>query len=507
MYKQSILLNGQQLSIEDVHKVAVLKVNVEICPQALSKVKEARKVILEMLDSDIPIYGFNRGVGANKDREIEPTFYEEYNRNLILSHSAGVGPEASEAVVRATMLARLNTLLLGCTGIQPEIVMMYKEFLNKEIHPVVPERGSVGVGDITCLSHIGLAMIGEGEVHYKAEKKTAAEALKKARLQPIKLGPKDGLAIVSSNALAAGKGALVLKEVTDILEMAEIIYSLSLEGLNGNVSPLDKGAYKVRPFPGQEVSASNVRKYLQNSYLWQSNQTKALQDPLCFRDACQVHGTVRDSLEYVSNYMNLQLNSSDDNPCLLFEEKRIIACSNYEVLTWVLGFEMLGNALNHLAKIACYRTIKLSTPSFTGLPRFLSPSKETIAFGTIQKTFTSLANEIRHLSNPSSSDYFSLAEDIEDHASNSMHVVTKTATIIDNLYYILGIEAMHAAQAIDLRRENNLGVGTATAYTLFRSKVPFLDKDRNLSIDINEAYKLLKSGELLEKVKLATNKG
>jgi histidine ammonia-lyase len=374
------------------------------------------------------------------------------------------------------MLVRLNTLLLGCTGIQPEIVTLYMDFLNNEIHPILPERSSVGVADISCLAHIGLAMIGEGEVYYKGVRMSSIVALERVGLQPLKLGPKDGLAIVSSNAVAAGKGALVLKDAKDILEIAEIIFSLSLEGLHGNVSPLDEGANKVKSFPGQKVSASNVRKYLENSFLWEE-KINNVQDPLSFRDAIQVHGSVRDSIEYISNYLYMQLNSSDDNPCLLVDEKRIISCSNYEVLTWVLGFEMLANALNHLAKISCYRSIKLSTPYFTGLSRFLSPNKKTIAYGTIQKTFTSLANEIRHLSNPSSSDYFSLAGDIEDHASNSVHVVTKISKIIDNLYYILGMEAMHAVQAIDLRNEKELGIGTLAAYELIRSKNPFLEKD------------------------------
>lgn len=500
MKKDKVIINGKSLSFDEVHRVAYGKANVHICPNAMQIVLEARRIVLEMLNKDIPVYGLNRGVGANKDRNIDASFYEEFNNNLIRSHCVGIGPEASEEVVRAAMLVRLNTLLLGYTGIQPEIVIMYKDFLNNRIHPMIPERGSVGEADIANLSYIGLAMIGEGEVHYKGEKLSAIEALRGAGLEPLKLGPKDGLAIVSSNALTAGKASLILKEALSVLEIAEVIYSLSLEGLNGNVSPLHEGAYKARPFPGQGKSAENVRNYLKDSFLWDTNFSKSLQDPLSFRGACQVHGSVRDALDYVTNYLHLQLNSSDDNPCLLIEEKRFVSCSNYEVLSWVLGFEMLGNALNHLAKISCFRIIKLGTASFTGLSRFLAPNDQTIAFGTIQKTVGALATEIRHLSNPSTSDYFSLAEDIEDHANNSMHVVTKTAKIIDNLYYILGIEAMHAAQAIDLRGEKRLGNGTKTAYDLIRSEIPFLDKDRPLLPDIQQAYTLLKSSRFFKEI-------
>ncbi|SDL10779.1 HAL/PAL/TAL family ammonia-lyase [Natronincola ferrireducens] len=507
MEKTNIILDGKSLTIEDVDKVARRGAQVEISQEAMAKVEKARAFVFEMINSDTPVYGFNRGVGLNKDRQVVDRYYEEYNRSLILSHCVAVDPAASEEDVRAILLARLNTLLLGYTGIQPAIVTMYKDFLNHNIHPVIPERGSIGEGDITCLSHIGLAMIGEGDVYYKGFKIPAAEALEKAGLKPIVLGPKDGLAIVSSNALAAGPGAVVLKDVEDLIDMADIVYALTMEGFKGNVTPLDPSLYPIRPLPGQAVSAEGVRKYLEGSYLWLPGVSESLQDPLSLRGASQVHGSVRDALEYVKKYMDIQLNTTEDNPCVLVDEKRMIACSNYEVTTWVLGFEMLGIALSHLSRIACHRTIKLATPKFTGLSRFLTPADgRVIAYGTIQKTFTSLDTEIRHLSNPATADYFSVAGEIEDHANNSPFVVRKTAKIIDNLYYILGIEAMHAAQAIDLRKATRLGKGTKVAYEMIRSEIPFLDEDRNLSIDIKKAYNIIKSKKMLQAVKEAVNK-
>ncbi|SNS89719.1 histidine ammonia-lyase [Anaerovirgula multivorans] len=504
MGKKSIILDGKSLSIEQVTEVAREGLIIEIHENAIQTVEASRALVYELANSDVPVYGFNRGVGLNKDREVVAKYYSEYNRNLILAHCVAVEPEASEEDVRAILLTRLNTLLLGCTGIQPAIVTMYKDFLNHRIHPIIPERGSIGEGDITCLSHIGLAMIGEGEVYYQSIRMAAVEALKKAGLKPIELGPKDGLAIVSSNALAAGPGAMVLKDAEDLVEMADIVYAMTLEGFRGNVTPLDPKTYEVRPYQGQSFSAEQVRKYLEGSYLWLPGVTESLQDPLSLRGSCQVHGSVRDVLDYVKKHMDIQLNSSDDNPCVLLDERRIISCSNYEVTTWVLGFEMLGVALSHLSRNACYRTIKLGTPKFTGLSRFLTPADaRVIAYGTIQKTFTSLDTEIRHLSNPATVDYYSLAGDIEDHANNSPFVVRKTAKIIDNLYYILGIEAMHAAQAIDLRKATKLGKGTKVAYEILRTEIPFLDKDRNLSIDIKKAYNIIKSKALLKAVKEA----
>lgn len=503
---ESIKINGRDLTVEQVAKVARERVKVEIAPDAMERLKASRQLVFDLVDSNVPVYGFNTGVGWNKDKRVFKEFFQEYNRNLIYAHCLGVEPLASEEEVRAVMLSRLNALLVGATGIQPEIAVMYMNMLNCGIHPVIPERGSVGEADITCLSHIGLAMIGEGDVYYNGVLMPAAEALEKAGLEPIVLGPKDGLAIVSSNALSAGEGALVLNDVKDLIDMCDIIYALSLEGLNGNVSPLDVKTYEVRPYAGQAYSAKKIREYLEGSYLWEPDWKKPVQDPLAFRGSAHIHGAVRDAASYVEQLLTIHLNSSDDNPCLILDEKRIISCSNFEVTNWTLGFEMLGMAISHMSKASCYRTIKLASPNFTNLPRFLAPADNVLAYQAIQKTFTSLDTEIRHLSNPATSDFFSLAGDIEDHANNTPYVVQKTRKIVDNMLYILGIEAIHAAQAVDLRSDIHLGKGTKAAYNTIREAIPFYDKDRNLSVDIKKAYEVLKSGKLLKNVKKAMEK-
>lgn len=500
MIDNIVKICGQNLTVEEVNSVARKGAKIEISEEGMERLKESRKLVFDLVDSNVPVYGFNTGVGWNKDKMVFKEFFQEYNTNLIHSHCVAVEPEASIEETRAVMLVRLNTLLIGVTGIQPEIAVMYKEMINRDVIPVLPERGSIGEADIACLSHIGLAMLGEGEVYYKGVKIPAKEGLEKAGLEPVVLGPKDGLAIVSSNALAAGEGALVVRDVEELLDTADLIYALSLEGLNGNTSPLDPKTHAVRPFPGQAYSAERIRKYLEGSYIWNTNWKKALQDPLSFRGSAHIHGAIRDALEYVKKYLTIQMNSSDDNPCLILDEKRIISCSNFEPTTWVLGFEMLGIALSHLSKVSCYRTIKLSDPNFTGLSRFLTPSNNVICYGTIQKTFTSLDTEIRHLSNPATADFFSVAGDIEDHANNSPYVVQKTRKIVDNLRYILGIEAMHAVQAIDLRKDVTLGKGTKAAYDIIRREIPFYDKDRNLTIDIKKAYDIIKSGEMVNSV-------
>lgn len=501
MPKKTIVLNGKDLTISQVVKVARERVQIEITPEAVERLKAARQLVFDLVDTNVPIYGFNIGVGWNKDKKVFKEFFQEYNRNLIYCHTLGVAPEASEEEVRAVMLARLNGILVGATGIQPEVALMFMNMLNAGVHPVIPERGSVGQGDITCLSHIGLAMIGEGEVCYNGIRMPASAGLKMAGLEPIVLGPKDGLAILSSNALAAGQGALVLNDLKDILDIADIVYALSLEGLNGNVEPLDPKGHELRPYAGQAYSAGKIREYLNGSYLWQPDCSRATHDALAFRGSAHIHGAVRDVLSFVENLLTIHLNSSEDNPCIILDERRVIHCSNFEVTNWAIGFEAIGTAISHLSKVSCYRTIKLSDPNFTKLPRFLEPADNVLGFQTIQKVFTSLDTEIRHLSNPATTDFFAVAGDIEDHANGTSYVVQKTRKMVDNMFYILAIEAMHGAQAVDLRKGIAMGKGTKISYNIIREVIPFLDKDRPLSYDIKKAYELLRSGEFLSRIR------
>ncbi|WP_010258571.1 HAL/PAL/TAL family ammonia-lyase [Treponema primitia] len=500
------ILNGNDLDLKTLRAIAVEGEQVAISSDGEARLQDSRKLVYELVEQDVPVYGFNTGVGWNKDRHIASEYFKLYNENLIHSHTLGVREEASEPEVRAAMAIRLNCLLRGNTGIQPEIAHRYAEFLNQKIHPVVPERGSVGEGDISILSHIGLAMIGEGDVYYQGQRMSAVEAHKRAGLKFVELGPKDGLAIVSCNAFGMGEGALTLIDLTDLVDQADLIYAVSLEGLNGNTSPLDPKIHEARRLPGQTLSAALVSRFLKGSYIYEADPDKSVQDPISFRSGAYVHGSLRDALEYVTKFALIQMNSTDDNPCLLLDERRIISCSNFECTTIAVGFEMLGITLSHVSRMSCYRMTKLGTPAFTRLPRFLTPDETHVhAFGALQKTYTLLDTEIRHLSNPSTVDYQAVAGDIEDHANNLPHVAQRIRRITDNLKYILGMEMMHAAQAITLRKQQNpklrLGAATEAAYEEYRRSVPWYDRDRNLSTDIEASYQLVKSRRMLEAAK------
>ena len=294
---------------------------------------------------------------------------------------------------------------------------------------------------------------------------------------------------------------------------------MSLEGLNGNIAPLLPQVQKLRPFKGQNRAAEHIRKVLEGSSLWKTSATRELQDPLSFRSVSQVHGSVRDIVKSLKEKIVLQMNSSDDNPAVLLhavndgtlseQEQRyylneghgaVIPTANFEPINWAIEFESLAIALSHASHLSVQRMIKLVDERFTKLSRFLAPNAYTIAFGTIQKPFIALNTEIRSLSTPHSMDYFPVAGEIEDHATNAPLILHRLCKILSNLYYIFSIELMHAAQAIDLRVRQSpdlkLGRLTEQLYSAYRTKVTFLDKDRPLFNDIRASKDFLSTDAL-----------
>ena len=494
---EPLILTGSNLTFENVHQVVAEYRPVELDPEAAARVTKARQVLFDMAAKGQPVYGLNRGVGWNKDKEFDQDFFETYNRNLLNCHALGVAPYFSTQEVRGMMLLRLSTALCGRTGVSVELLELYRDFLNYGIHPIVPHRGSIGEGDITTQSLIGLSMIGENDVEYKGERMPAARAFELTGLKPAVLGPKDGLSIVARNAQGEILTILLIEQLEQLLQLANGVFCLSLEGLNGGIQPLGERVNELRGFPGQMETAAICRSYLKGSYLEQPDPKRPLQDPITFRCHVSIQGAVVDALNYVKQIVLHQINTTDDNPCIHYETGTTSVSPNFEVLQLAMGVEMLANALSHMSRAACNRLFHLADPAFTGLTRFLTPEDvKVIAYGTIQKTFTALDAENRSLANPSSMDHMPVAGNIEDHASNLPLAVDKCLKMVDNLRYILGIEAMHGAQATDLRGDIALGCKTRKLKETLRREIPFLDRDRNLSRDIALAYDMIVRGDL-----------
>ena len=497
---EPIVLTGRTLTEKQFHQIVRDSTPVEIAPDAYKRLEESRKLLYALADSETRIYGLNVGVGWNKDAAVLAEHYEAYNRKLIYSHCVGLPPYAKEQDVRAALLARLNTLLQGATGVNPEIPKFYAELLNRKIHPLIPERGSVGQTDIGLMSFVGLTVLGEGQVYYRGEVTEAKAALEAEGLQAImELGPKDGLSIVSTNALGLGQGILVLKEMEKLLDAADLIYCCALEALNGNMSPFDQRALRQKGDKGSIKTGITLRKYLVGSFLHRPDETRHLQDPLCFRDTVHIHGATRELIAYTKERLLRALNAGEDNPCLLPDEGRSIPTANYDPINWVLGLEGLATAIAHVAHAAGHRIVKLANPAFTGLPRFLAPDG-ALGFATLQKTYTASYAKIRHLANPASLDTFALAGQLEDKATNAPYVVHRLRDMLDALREMLAIELLHAAQGQDFRLEDSrtLGKHTGLAHKKVRQVVPFLEADRVLAHAVTALQDMLK-GEWMGK--------
>jgi histidine ammonia-lyase len=447
-------------------------------------------------------------------------YSKQFNKALIRVTAAGVGPEMEPEIVRGIMASRLNSILYGSTGARLKVAELYRDFLNHDIVPVIPGRGSLGEADITLIIHIGLAMIREGKVIYKGKRMSAKKALFLANITPLDPWAKDALAIMSSNGYSETLAAYCLAELRHLLQISKLVFCLNLEALNGNVTPFLKHTNSVRPFPNFNKVSKDYRKILKGSYLWSSDDKRHLQDPISYRTAAYTLGAVEGTMNELIKQMAIQLNSSDDNPMVLLgvkspskreEESKhyvpkskksdifgaVIPSSNFSPWPWILSFEKLGIAIGHLSIASAQRTIKLSDPRFTELSRFLGTKKSFHAYGAVQKVFVSLAAENKELAYPVSMDFFSVAGDIEDMGTNGPRVVRRNRKMIDNCYYILGLELMHAAQAIDLRLQANpklkLSPTTRSFFDAFRKKVSFMEEDRVLTTDIENSYIFLKN--------------
>ena len=499
---ETLVLNGSGLRLEDIWDVAYRGRRVEISDDAFERLAKGREIMQSLANEGKPIYGFNRGVGQNKDVVVDDEYIDSQNALLLRAHALGVPPYNSDEEVRAMMVIRLNNMLIGASCATDELAESYRDFLNHDITPRVPRRGSVGEDDITTITHMGLAFIGEGDVSYKGEIVSSKEAMKSEGLTPLKLRLKDTHTIMLSNCQGEGTAAVLAYEVDRLIKTSDLVFCLAYEGLNGNIEAMREDVNALRGLKGQIECAARCRGYLEGSYLHEEDRPDhALQDPLTFRGGFTITGAVTDALRFVKECLAVQINSPSDNPCIILEKEDTFVNSNFETPSLVIGVEMLAIALGHLSRATSYRINRLIDPAFTNLPRFLAPRNgSSLGFEEVQNTVSSLDAENRYLINPSSVEFYPMHGSIEDHASNLPLAVSKCLQIVDNIRYLIGIEAMYAAQAIDLREGGyvHLGKGTQKAYDEIRAVVAELNDNRDIHGDILKMYKLVKNDSLAD---------
>ncbi len=508
-------------SIEDIVKIANGK-QVLVSADALECVEKAHQVLLNATMAGHDIYGLTVGVGLNKDRkmvnakgEISPEVFQasvRYNIGLLRSHAVAVGPDSDTKLVRAAMAIRLNTILTGGPGVSPAVADMFIHFINHDICPVIPSKGSVGVGDVVLMSHVGLAMIGDGKVYYKGVKMTAYEALKLTKKEPLKPFAKDGLAILSNNSYAAAKAVLLLFEAKQLCSIGHLVFATSLEAVNGNITPILPDVVGQRAFPGLKETSRELLDILKGSYLWDEDTSRPFQDALSFRNGPHLLAAMRSNLDRLEGLLSLQINSSDDNPTVIVGSQptselqiakkfytdggAVLPTGNFCPVFWVVALEELSILIAHMASASAQRVTKLVDPYFTGLPRYLSHDETQHSLVALEIPMLAVSAEIRSLAMPSSFDYLPLARGLEDIGTNSVMVATNVQNQIDNSFIVLAIELFHAAQAIDLRQQKsaNLKIGkkTKSLLKMFRKIVPFFDSDRFMSDDISKTSHFLK---------------
>jgi len=514
---EPIVITGADLTVVDVEAVARHGVGAVLDGHARARIQEAREVIERLVAADAVVYGVTTGFGALADRTIAAADVERLQENLLMSHAAGVGTPLPRDVVRAMLLLRANTIALGHSGARPEVVDRLLDFLRLGIHPVVPSLGSVGAsGDLAPLAHLALPLIGRGQVEFNGQHMPALVALREAGLEPLVLGPKEGLALLNGTQLMSALGALLLADAERLVRTASTVGAMSVEALLGTDVAFSAAYQLARPHPGQISVAAELRHLLKDSGLQTSHHASAhkVQDPYSLRCIPQVHGAVRDALEHLRRVLDIEMNSATDNP-LVFpggggadSSARatggglVISGGNFHGEPIALALDFAKLAIAELGSISERRTALLLDPRLNGgLPAFLAPDTGLDSgMMILQYTAAALVSENKVLVHPASADSIPTSANQEDHVSMGPIAGRHARIVLDHVEQVLAIEALCAAQALDLRLAGMPGVaagaGVTAAHGLVRRGIRHLDGDREPGPDLVAATELIRGGEL-----------
>ena len=526
-----IVLDGESLTFEQVVAVAYGgpdEPRVVLSDAAKTKVSRAARAVEILIERGEIAYGITTGFGAFKDKIISPEEVEQLQRNIVLSHAVGVGNPFDTPTVRAVMLIRANTLSRGFSGIKLATLELLLELLNKGVHPLIPEKGSLGAsGDLAPLAHMSLVLIGEGEAEFEGEILSGKDALEKAGLRPVTLAAKEGLALTNGTTVMTAVGLLETWKAKYLADMADISGCLSLEALNGTTLAFDERIHALRPHPRQMICAENLRKILAGSKFTRDFDPANVQDAYTLRCMPQVHGACRDAIDYAMWVVNIELNAVTDNPLIFVSQEslesplslsspaslssddknstglidskdsinsidspdsfkiEVLSGGNFHGEPLAIAFDYLAIALAELGNISERRIMRLTDEASNAhvLPAFLTENGGlNSGFMIVQYTAAALATENKVLAHPASVDTIPTSANVEDHVSMGVTAVLKLRQISDNLEQILALELFSAAQGVDFRKkkigdDQSLGDGTQPVYDLIRKDVPFIEAD------------------------------
>ena len=531
-----VVLDGSSLSIDQLLAIADRGEPVALSDAAADRVRASRAVVDRRARGVEPAYGINTGFGSFAEVKIAPDALEELQLNLLRSHAAGLGEPLPPRTVRATMALRANVLAKGFSGIKVETLEALIALLNSGVTPLVPSRGSVGAsGDLAPLAHLALVLIGEGEAlededdqrsrrtrgrgpeQQRKETRTlrapralrsmssvpGAEALRRAGLHPIRLGAKEGLALINGTQPSTAVLALALAAAEQVARAADIAAAMSIDALRGSIHPFDARIHEARPFAGQRQSAANIETLMRDSGINYSHEhCGKVQDAYSMRCAAQVHGAVRDALRFVRDTVAIEANSATDNPMVFADTGDIVSCGNFHGAPIAIAADLLAAAIVPLATISERRIDRLVDPTLSGLPAFLTRDGGLKSgFMMAQVTAAAVASELKSLAHPAGVDTIPTSANKEDHVSMSMTAALKAERAIGRAREVIAIEILCASQAIDLLAPLATSAPLKTVHQLVRSCVPMLENDRMLAPDIVAITELIASSALEDAVR------
>lgn len=496
-------IDGASLTLSELRAVARGgPVEVRLGPGVRERMQASREAVEEVVAGDEPVYGVSTGFGKLSDERVSRERLRELQVNLVRSHACGVGDPLTREETRAMMLLRANVLAGGRSGVRPRVPELLLEMLEADVVPVVPREGSVGAsGDLAPAAHVALVLIGEGEAVVGERRLPGGEALGEAGLEPLRLEPKEGLALLNGTQGMTALGGLALLRAEELLEVAEVAGAASLEGLRGTPEPFAAAIQRARPHPGQEQSARRLRALMAGSEIRESHRhgDPRVQDAYSLRCMPQVHGTARDTLGFVRGVLEVEVNAGTDNPLVLETGGRLALFSNgnFHGQPVATALDHLSTALAPVTAMSERRTDRLLNPDLSGLPPFLTPEAGLRSgMMMMQVTAASQVAEARHQTTAASAGSLPTGAAKEDHVSMGMHAAEQALRAVRCLERVLAVELIAAAQAVEFHRPLRAGRGVEDAITAVREVVAPLEEDRPLSADIARAAELVRGPRL-----------
>ena len=493
-----VVLTGQTLTLNEVKKVLFNMEEVVASEESMEAVKKSHAAVTKIVKEERVIYGINTGFGKFSDVLINQKDVKDLQLNLIRSHACGVGEPFPESVSRAMVVLRANALLKGFSGVRPELIERLLELVNKQIHPVIPQQGSLGAsGDLAPLSHLALVLVGEGEVYYKGNRRPALEVLTEEGLTPLTLEAKEGLALINGTQAMTAMGIVAFLEAEKLSYQSELIAAVTMEGLNGIIDAFDEKIHRARGYQQQVDTARRMREYLADSKLISRQGDIRVQDAYSIRCIPQVHGATFQALDYVKEKLEIEMNAATDNPLIFDDGESVISGGNFHGQPIALAMDFMKIAVAELANISERRIERLVNPQLNDLPPFLSPEPGLQSGAMImQYCAAALVSENKTLAHPASVDSIPSSANQEDHVSMGTIAARHAYQIIQNVNNVLAIELICALQAAEYKGYEKMATITKEFYLEARKTIPSISKDRIFAKDIEACSAWLKAFDM-----------